>query len=97
MSTAIPIKLASQRSIADVTNARAAIISIMEGFGQFGCGISIILVPTFGIARIHIAGAIYCFVAAILLLAEDCRLRRHKMHESGLELAKAKDTASPLQ
>jgi len=68
MSTAIPIALGNQKEVKDLKNAKGTIISLMEGFGQLCCGISLLIVPAFGVDNIHIAGAVYCSVAAFLLI-----------------------------
>jgi hypothetical protein len=78
ISTAIPIKLGSQKSVTKFKNGKAAIISLMEGFGQFACGVSIIIVPTFGVQNIHIAGCVYCCLAALILIGESYRLSKVK-------------------
>jgi succinate-acetate transporter protein len=75
MSTAIPITLGNQEEVKQYKNGRSAIISLVEGYGLFFSGISLILIPAFGISNIHIVGACYCSIAAFLLLGEIYRTR----------------------
>lgn len=67
MSTAIPILLGSQPQVAKYTNGKGAVISLMEGYGQFFCGISLLVVPLFDVRNINAAGAVYCAIGVILL------------------------------
>lgn len=39
----------------------------MEGYGQFFCGFSLLLVPLFDVKNINAAGATYCGFALLLL------------------------------
>ena len=76
MSTAIPIILGNQKCLHKYLNAKASIISVMEGFGLLTCGLSLLLIPVFGVNHIHTAGAVYCGLASFLLLGEYFREKR---------------------
>jgi hypothetical protein len=78
MSTAIPIVLGNQKEVKYYSNGKGMIISLMEGYGQFFCAISLLLVPLFKVANIHAAGSVYCLIAMILLGLEAIRERRKK-------------------
>lgn len=39
----------------------------MEGYGQFFCGFSLLLVPLFEVRNINVAGAVYCGCGFLLL------------------------------
>ncbi len=67
MSTAIPIMLGSQPEVEKYSNGKGAIISLMEGYGQFFCGLSLLIVPLFDVKNINAAGSIYCAFAVVLL------------------------------
>lgn len=73
ISTAIPIILGSQKGVENLPRAKSAIISLMEGFGQLMCGISLLFVPEIGVMNIHLVGSVYCGAAALLLLGEVVR------------------------
>lgn len=47
----------------------SAIISLVEGYGMFFCGISLLLLPFWGIEQINLVAACYCGAAILLLLA----------------------------
>ena len=53
--------------------AKACIIALMEGFGQFMCGISVLIVPEIGVINLHLMALVYCILAAILLTLEEVR------------------------
>jgi len=73
MSTAIPIVLGGKQSTLEYSNGKGMIISLMEGYGQLFCGLSLLLVPLFKVLNIHAAGAIYCFAGMLLLFIEQRR------------------------
>ena len=68
MGTAIPINLGNSSILKKYSNGRGAIISLSESFGQFCCGISLVIVPLVGIRYLHVAGAVYSGISAFLLL-----------------------------
>jgi hypothetical protein len=58
------------------SNGKGTIIALMEGYGQFFCGISLLIVPLIAVESINIIGAIYCALGVILLGGELFRERR---------------------
>lgn len=75
MGTAIPIGLGNQPEVSQYENGRSAIISLVEGFGLFFSGISLLLLPLWGVDSINVTAACYCGIAAFLLLGEIYRTR----------------------
>lgn len=75
MSTAIPISLGSQPAVHQYENGMSAIISLVEGYGMFFCGISLLLLPLWGVEQINLVAACYCGAAILLLLGEMYRDR----------------------
>ncbi len=53
----------------------SAIISLVEGYGLFFSGISLLLLPFWGISEINLVAACYCGAALALLLGEMYRSR----------------------
>jgi hypothetical protein len=83
MSTAIPIALGNQPEVKQYENGRSAIISLVEGFGMFFSGISLLLLPFWGIEEINLVAACYCGAAALLLLGETYRTRERQNSDEG--------------
>ena len=50
MSTAVPVMLGNKEEIRSKPGAKTCIISLMEGFGQFMCGVTVLVVPSIGIS-----------------------------------------------
>ena len=73
MGTAVPLKLGERSDIKNRPGAKAAIISLMESCGQFMCGISVLIVPSIGVLKLHLLGSAYCLFAVILLVCELLR------------------------
>lgn len=73
MGTAVPLSLISREDIKKIPGAKGAIISLMESFGQLMCGISVLIVPSIGVLKLHLMGSAYCFLAVILLACEMLR------------------------
>lgn len=67
MGTAVPLKLGARQDIKDRPGAKAAIISLMESFGQFMCGVSVLIVPSVGVLKLHLMASAYCFLSVVLL------------------------------
>ena len=45
LGTAVPVMLGHSEEIKRKPGAKACIIALMEGFGQFMCGVSVLIVP----------------------------------------------------
>ena len=45
LGTAVPVMLGHSEEISKIPGAKACIIALMEGFGQFMCGVSVLIVP----------------------------------------------------
>ena len=73
MGTAVPIKLGERSDIKERKGAKAAIISLMESCGQFMCGISVLIVPSIGVLKLHLMGSAFCFLSVIFLVCEILR------------------------
>lgn len=69
LGTAVPLKLGERKDIKNRPGARAAIMSLMESCGQFMCGMSVLIVPAFGVLKLNSLAATFCLLAIILLVS----------------------------
>lgn len=70
LGTSVPLKLSENPEIRKKPQAKSAIISLMESFGQLTCGLCILIVPGIGVMKLHYMACTLCFLSVLLLTGE---------------------------
>lgn len=74
LGSSVPLKLSESPDIRNLPLAKPTIISLMESVAQVVSGLSILIIPSIGVMKLHYMAGGLCFGAVVLLVGEEVRL-----------------------